>query len=60
MQIKTQWDITSSPHTFQEKKKKKKKQWKTSIGKDVEEREPTCTFGRAIIWCKHYVKQYGE
>ena len=29
-----------------------------NIGKDVEKREPLCTVGENVNWCKHYGKQY--
>ena len=31
----------------------------TSVGKDVEKREPLHTVGRNINWCSHCGKQYG-
>ena len=34
-----------------------KRQKITSVGKDVEKRELSCTFGGNINWCNHYAKQ---
>ena len=31
----------------------------TSVGKDVEKREPSCTVGGIANWCSHCGKQYG-
>ena len=33
---------------------------KTSIGKDVEKSELSCTTGGNVNWCSYYVKQYGD
>ena len=55
MQIKPQREITSHlseclsaihPQT-------------TSVGEDVEKREPLCTLGGNADWCSHCGKQYG-
>ena len=35
------------------------KQQITSIGQDVEKREPLCIVGGNVNWCSHYGKQYG-
>ena len=44
-------------------KKKKKKEWPsskrleiTSVGGDVEKREPLCAVGRNVNWYNHYAK----
>jgi len=37
-----------------------KRQQITSVGKDVEKRELSCTFGGNINWCNHYAKQYED
>ena len=31
----------------------------TNAGEGVEKREPSCTVGENINWCRHYGKQYG-
>ena len=31
----------------------------TSVGEDVEKREPSCTVGGIVNWYRHYGKQYG-
>ena len=31
----------------------------TSVGEDVEKREPLCTVGGNVDWCSHCGKQYG-
>ena len=36
---------------------KKRRQAITSVGEDVEEREPSCTMGGDVNWCSHYGKQ---
>ena len=36
-----------------------KRQEITSVGKDVEKREPSCTVGGNVNWCSHCGKQYG-
>ena len=36
-----------------------KRQKITTVGKDVEKREPLCTLGGNVNWCSHYGKQYG-
>ena len=36
-----------------------KKQQITSVGEDVDKREPSCTVGGNGNWCSHYEKQYG-
>ena len=34
--------------------------WKiTSIGEDVEKREPSCTVSETENWCRHYGKEHG-
>jgi len=33
---------------------------KTSIGEDVEKREPSCAVGRNVNVCSHSAKQYGS
>ena len=37
-----------------------KRQEITSVGEDVEEREPLYTVGGNVNWCSHYGKQYGD
>ena len=32
----------------------------TSVGGDVEKREPSHTVGKNVNWCSHYEKQYGD
>ena len=32
----------------------------TSVGEDVEKREPLCTIGGNVNCCSHYGKQYGD
>ena len=32
----------------------------TSVGKDVEKREPSCTAVGNVNWCNHYGKHYGD
>lgn len=36
------------------------KNWKSSVGKDVERLEPLCLVGGDISWCSHCGKQYGS
>ena len=36
-----------------------KKQKITSVGKDVEKRDPLVNVGGNVDWCSHYVEQYG-
>ena len=31
----------------------------TSVGKDVEKKEPSYTVGGNVNWCSHYGEQYG-
>ena len=31
----------------------------TSVGKNVEKREPLCTVDRKVNWYNHYGKEYG-
>ena len=31
----------------------------TSVGKDIEKREPSCTVDRNVNWYSHYGEQYG-
>ena len=38
---------------------KKTKKNITNVVKDVEKREPLCTFDKNVNWCRHYGKQYG-
>ena len=52
--------LTSVRMAVNKKKKKKKKRAITGIGKDVEKREPLCTFGKNVNWCSHNGKQYGS
>ena len=37
-----------------------KRQQITSVGQDVEKREPLCTVGENVNWCSHCGKQYGD
>ena len=37
-----------------------KKQEITSVGEDVEKREPSYTVGENVNWCSHYGEQYGN
>ena len=37
-----------------------KRQEITSACEDVEKKEPSCTVGRSINWCRHYGKQYSS
>ena len=37
-----------------------KRQEITSVGEDVEKREPSCAVGGNVNWCSHCGKQYGE
>ena len=32
----------------------------TSVGKDLQKREPTYTIGGNVNWCTHCGKEYGE
>ena len=32
----------------------------TSVGEDVEKREPSCTVDGNVNWCSHCGKQYGD
>ena len=32
----------------------------TSVGKGVENREPSCIVDGNVNWCNHYGKQYGD
>ena len=32
----------------------------TSVGEDMEKREPLYTVGGNVNWCNHYEKQYGD
>ena len=32
----------------------------TSVGKDVEKREPLCTVGGNVNWHSHFGKKYGD
>ena len=41
------------------KKKKIYRQERTSVGEDVEKREPSCSIGN-VNWCSHYGKSYGS
>lgn len=36
-----------------------KRQAVTSVGEDVEKREPLCTVGGNVSWHNHYGKEYG-
>ena len=36
-----------------------KRQELTSVGKDVEKKEWSCTIGGNVNWCNHSRKQYG-
>jgi len=31
----------------------------TSVGKNLEKREPLSSAGGNVNWCRHYAKQYG-
>ena len=55
MEIKTtmRYYLTPVRLTFIKKKKI------TSVGKNVERREPSYTVGGNVNWCNHYRKQYG-
>ena len=35
------------------------KRQEISVGEDVWKREPLCTVGGNVNWCRHYGKQYG-
>ena len=37
-----------------------KRQQITSVGKDMEKKEPLCTVGGIVNWYSHYEKQYGS
>ena len=52
---KSQWDITLTPLRMAVIKR----QAITSVGKDVEKRQPLCTVGGNVNWCNHYGKKYG-
>ena len=41
-------------------KQNKKKQKITSVGEDVEKREPLGTISGNVKWCNHYGKEYGK
>ena len=55
MQIKT----TTKYHLTPVRMASTKRQEITSVGEDVEKREPSCTVGENVNWCSHYEKQYG-
>ena len=55
MQIKAQQNITS--HILEWLLSKRPEV--INVGKDVDERESSCTVGGNIKWCRHYGKQYG-
>jgi len=55
MQIKPQWDIIS----YLSEWLLSKIQEIPSVGEDLEKREPLCTIGGNINWCKSCGKQYG-
>ena len=38
---------------------KQERQQTTSVGENVEKREPSCTLGGNVNWYSHYAKQYG-
>ena len=46
-----------SPHLS--KQLKEKSQETTSVGKDMEKKEPSCTIGKKANWCSHREKQHG-
>ena len=56
MQIKPQWHVTSYLSEWLSSKRKQI----TSVGKDVEKKEPSYTVGRIVHWCSHYGKHYGD
>ena len=56
-QMKTTWYIASH---LSEWLLSKKKQQITSIGEDVEKREPSCSANGNVNWCSYYRKQYGD
>ena len=37
---------------------KQERQQTTSVGENVEKREPSCTLGGNVNWYSHYAKQY--
>ena len=49
-----QWDTTSRLLEWLLSKRQE-----TSVGEDVEKREPSCTVGGNVNWCSHYGEQYG-
>ena len=53
--LKAQWDITSHLSEWLSAIN----QQKTSVGEDVEKREPLCTVGGNVDWCSHCGKQCG-
>ena len=53
---KPRWDVTS--HLWEWLFSKG--QGITSVGKDLEKKEPLGTIGRTVNWYKHYEKQYGD
>ena len=55
MQIETTTSITS----YLSEWLLSKRQEVTSVGKNVEKREPSCTAGGNVNWCSHYGKQHG-
>ena len=53
---KLQWDITS----YRSEWPSSKSVQTINAGKDVEEREHSCTVGGNVNWCSHYGRQYGD
>ena len=55
MQVKTtmRYRLTSAMMAIIKKKK-------TSIGKDLEKRKPSCMMDGNLNWCSHYGSQYRE
>ena len=59
MKITMRYYLTPFRMAIIKKTFKKKGQYITSVGEDVEKKEPLCTAGGNVNWCGHSGRWYG-